>query len=137
VNQLTTKAITACCGCSRGPAPTYPTKGRVVFADKSPLAGGNIEFAPQSGQIRTSARGVIGDDGTFVLTTFREGDGAIEGKHRVLIIPARRRGELPGKAARTLDGKYQDFATSGLEATVSADGPNDFEFVVTPAGGKR
>jgi hypothetical protein len=108
-----------------------------VFADKSPLAGGNIEFAPESGQIRASARGVVEEDGTFVLTTFREGDGAIEGHHRVLIIPARRRGEQPGKAARTIDGKYQSFDTSGLDANVSPDGQNDFEFVVAPAGGKR
>jgi hypothetical protein len=108
-----------------------------MFADKTPLKGGNIEFAPDSGQIRASARGLIGEDGTFVLATFRDGDGAIEGRHRVLILPARHRGESPGKAARTIDGKYQSFETSGLEATVSPDGPNDFEFVVSSPEGKH
>ena len=124
-------------GCSHGPVPTYPAKGRVIFPDKSPLAGGNIEFAPQAGEIKASARGVIGEDGHFVLTTFRDGDGAIEGQHRVLIIPARRRGEQPGKGPRILHGKYQSFETSGLEANVSASGINEFEFVVNPAAGMR
>jgi hypothetical protein len=109
----------------------------VVFADKTPLPGGNIEFAPVEGKIRTSARGQIEENGTFTLTTFRSSDGAIEGKHRVLIIPARKRGERPGKAARNLDGKYQSFDTSGLEANVSSNSKNDFEFVVTAAANAK
>ena len=80
---------------------------------------------------------MIEEDGTFRLTTFQEGDGAIEGVHRVLIIPARRRGERPGKADRNIDGKYQSFDTSELEAKVSPDSSNEFEFVVSPAGGNR
>lgn len=76
---------------------------------------------------------MIEDDGTFRLTTFREGDGAIAGLHHVLIIPARQRGQRPGAAARTISGKYQSFDTSGLEANISADSVNHFEFVVESA----
>lgn len=120
-------------GCNPSGPATYPSSGLVVFADKSPLTSGNIEFAPVEGEIRTSARSMINEDGSFRLSTFSEHDGAIEGRHRVLIIPGRVRGERPGTQTRTLHGKYQDFETSGLEATVSADGPNNFEFVVDPA----
>src|SRR5262245_52612495 len=80
-------SIVCATGCNRGPVPTYPVSGRVVFGDKAPLPGGNIEFSPVDGKVRTSARGMIAEDGTFTLTTFRDADGAIEGKHRVLIIP--------------------------------------------------
>jgi hypothetical protein len=76
---------------------------------------------------------MVEEDGSFRLSTFSEADGAIAGLHRVLIIPGRARGERPGTQKRTLHGKYQSFDTSGLEATVTADGPNNFEFVVEPA----
>jgi hypothetical protein len=101
------------------------------------MQGGNIEFSPKEGTIKTIARAMIEDDGTFRLSTFGNGDGALAGDYRISLIPARRRGEQPGKAARTIDGKYQSFDTSGLEASVSPGGSNDFEFVVSPAGGKR
>jgi hypothetical protein len=104
-----------------------------VFPDKSPLSSGHIEFAPVEGEVKTSARGMIEEDGSFRLSTFGEEDGAVSGRHRVLIIPGRTRGERPGAQKPTLHGKYQSFDTSGLEATVSADGPNNFEFVVDPA----
>ena len=101
-----------------------------MFTDGSPLRGGNIEFAPKEGTIKTSARAMIEDDGTFRLSTFGNGDGALGGDYRVSLIPARRRGEPGDKAARSLSGKYQDANSSGLEATVSPDSPNEFEFVV-------
>ena len=120
-------------GCQPSGPTAYPASGRVVFSDKSPLTSGNIEFAPVEGEIRTSARGMIEEDGSFRLSTFSEADGALAGRHRVLIIPGRQRGERPGTERRTLHGKYQSFDTSGLEATISTDGPNIFEFVVEPA----
>ena len=120
-------------GCKASGLAAYPASGRVVFSDKSPLTSGNIEFAPVEGEIRTSARGMIEEDGSFRLSTFGEADGALAGRHRVLIIPGRQRGERPGTQRRTLHGKYQSFDTSGLEATISTNGPNIFEFVVEPA----
>jgi hypothetical protein len=117
-------------GCSDGRPTTFPAGGRVVFPDGSPLRGGNIEFAPKAGTGKTSARAMIEDDGTFRLSTFANGDGALAGDYRVSLIPARRRGEPGDKAARSLSGKYQDANSSDLEATVSPDSPNEFEFVV-------
>jgi hypothetical protein len=117
-------------GCGNGRLPTYHAGGRVIFPDGSPLQGANIEFAPRGGTIKTSARAVTEADGTFRLSTFGNGDGALAGLYRVSLIPARRRGEPGGTAARRLDRKYQDPNSSGLEATVSPDSPNEFEFVV-------
>jgi hypothetical protein len=125
------------CGCSGNLVPTYPAGGQVVFSDGKPLPGGNIEFAPQEGTVRTSARAMIQEDGTFRLTTFEDGDGAIEGQHRVLIIPARQREDRNARFAWSVDPKYQSFDTSELEATVLPDTENEFKFVVHPAGHSR
>lgn len=125
-------------GCGDKYPATYPVSGRVIFPNGTPLPGGNIEFAPQEGPARTSARGMIESDGIFQLTTFRDGDGAVEGRHRVLILPARRREDRSGKPSINLDPKYQSFDTSGLEFTVSPDAEqNEFEITVTVAGRSR
>jgi hypothetical protein len=116
-------------GCGDSRVPTYPAGGRVRFPDGSLLQGGNIEFAPKDGAMKTSARAVIEQDGTFRLSTFGNGDGAMAGDYRVSLIPARRRGDQ-GANSRSFDGAYQDPNKSGLEATVAPDSPNEFEFVV-------
>jgi hypothetical protein len=126
-------AVAGLLGCGNGRVPTYPAGGRVVFADGAPLQGGSIEFAPKEGAIKTSARAMIENDGTFRLSTYGNGDGAHAGVYRVSILPARHRGERGTTPPRGMSGKYQDPNTSGLEATVSADSPNKFELVVEPS----
>jgi hypothetical protein len=59
-------------------------------------------------------------DWKFRLTTFRDGDGALAGVRRVAIIPDRRRGQRADEAELRFDGIYQDFETSGLEATTAS-----------------
>ena len=66
-------------------SPPVPVKGRVTYRGK-PLAKGTITFEPTDGG--REARGTIGPDGTFVLTTNQEGDGALIGVHRVAVSDA-------------------------------------------------
>ena len=86
-------------GCGSGhPAPTYPVTGKVVFSDDgTPLStGGSIlwESVPdEPGVLPFNASGAIQADGTFELTTFEEGDGAVAGEHRVLVRPKRPTGQ--------------------------------------------
>jgi hypothetical protein len=120
-------------GCGEGRVPANPAGGKIVFADGTPLQGGNIEFAPKDGVVKTSARAMIEKDGTFRLSSYGNGDGAHAGVYRVSILPARHRGEPGATPPRGLSGKYQDANSSGLEATVSEDSPNEFEFVVEPS----
>jgi hypothetical protein len=85
-----------CWGCgSDSSAPpagsTVPIKGKVTFKGQ-PVTGGDIQFEPtDSGR---PANGKIQPDGTFTMTTFKEGDGAVPGTHRVAVsgnvkLPAR------------------------------------------------
>ena len=119
-------------GCGKaGLLPTYRTTGTVVFRDGKPLEGGTIIF--ESVDHPVSARSVIEPDGTFRLSTYDEGDGAVAGLHRVAISPPMDmtvdRDEV--RTRRVIHPRYTDIEASGLEFEVSADGPNEFEVQVS------
>ena len=76
------------CGCSNGPEPTYSVQG-VVTVDDVPLEGGSILFEPVEpvpGGNYYSARGTIDAAGRYELSTFGEQDGAVAGKHYVMVF---------------------------------------------------
>jgi hypothetical protein len=80
--------IPALAGCGGGPNTPYPVRGVVVYEDGQPakeLAGGSVSFTPVANLGETVASGSIEEDGTFILSYKREGDGAIAGKHHVTI----------------------------------------------------
>ena len=117
-----------------GALPTYPVEGTVTFPDGTPLQRGWVEFQPVTADQPTSARGQIGPDGRYRLTTFRQHDGAIEGEHRVLVSspPAVDRDRNPHPQPVT-DPRFQRFETSGLSFTVSKEqAQNRFDIQVTP-----
>jgi len=80
------------------------------------------------------ARAKIEADGTFELSTFDDSDGAVIGKHRVLVSAQRdaddyyKRGIVPRPV---IDERFEDYETSGLELTVEA-GDNELPIVVAP-----
>jgi len=123
--------LVGCTGNDR--LPTYEAFGVVGFPDGAALSGGFILF--QSMEHGKVARSVIEADGTFRLRTFEPGDGALAGKHRVSVIPAKQAGFDPdeGTEPATLHVKYQDAELSGLVFEVTPEGPNDFRVVVERA----
>lgn len=112
-------------GCE-SPVATHPVTGKVVLANGTPVGGGIIKFRTTSQEGETvKAHGQIQADGSFELTTFDEGDGALEGDHEVILFsPATSDG---GGAAATANfpQKYRKYETSGLQFHVSP-GENDF-----------
>ena len=114
--------------------PTYPVSGKVVFEDGKPLTTGGLvllESVVTEG-LPVNARGTINADGTFELTTFEDGDGAVAGKHQMLVRARRDNDDLlkRGIAPRPIiDPPLEGFDTSGLEYTVE-EGNNEFEVVV-------
>jgi hypothetical protein len=76
-----------CWGCGpagHGTTPDLiPVKGKVTYKGK-PLSPGTIKFIPDG--YGREARGAIRTDGSFVLTTHKEGDGVVPGEHRVSIV---------------------------------------------------
>jgi hypothetical protein len=78
--------MAACClvllaGCGPQLPATAPVHGKITFGGK-PVASGKIAFRPTAGR---SSLGTIASDGSYTLSTFSPGDGAILGKHHVTI----------------------------------------------------
>lgn len=73
--------LVAAAGCGRG-AGIVPVSGRVEV-DGKPLSTGGIMVVPETGR---AASGSIAPDGRFTLSTFKEGDGVVKGRHKVEIF---------------------------------------------------
>ena len=69
-------ALSGCGG--SGEMPTVPAAGTVTYQGK-PIEKGGIQFQPEKGR---PASGII-EGGKFTLTTYKDGDGAVAGKHLV------------------------------------------------------
>jgi hypothetical protein len=107
----------------------HPVRGKVVYKDQTPLTGGLVVFEAVDPAARVSADGPIQADGTFRLRTDQAGDGAVAGRHRVLVVPP-----VPPKLQERnpptpIHPRFQHFDTSELEFTV-VPGPNEFTIVV-------
>lgn len=71
-------------GCSkRHEQETSRVRGLVTL-DGKPLPSGGVMFVPPSGR---GATGMIQSDGTYVLGTYGDDDGAIVGEHSVSVVP--------------------------------------------------
>jgi len=72
-------------GCGPKRPETVPVSGRVTYHGK-PVAGAHVMFQPEQGR---PAVATTGPDGSYRLTTFVAGDGALLGRHRVTIQATR------------------------------------------------
>ena len=109
-------------GCSSGAVTLpalIPVKGKVTYKGQ-PLTKGVIRFEPDG--YGRKASGQIQADGTFVLTTDKEGDGVVAGHHQVSISGT---GAKASKEA--VPKKYTQRTTSKLEADVDAE-HTEFQF---------
>jgi len=112
------------CGSKSERPETLPVQGKVTYKGQ-PVPKGTVTFQSDSGQ---TATGEIQSDGTYKLSTFAEGDGALPGHHKVMIIandadPTLMPGSSPGyKPPKDLvPKKYEKLETSGLQADVTKD----------------
>src|SRR5436189_6055052 len=89
--QMGSLLLLGIAGC--GGKDLYPVEGKVEYkdgSDVSVLAGGWITFVPTDPEVnKTSAQGEIKTDGSFQMSTYREGDGVVPGKYKVLVAPPR------------------------------------------------
>jgi hypothetical protein len=62
---------------------TAEISGKVEFDGRPMVGGGQIMFVPLREEDGKASVGEIRPDGTFSLTTYQKGDGAVLGEHRV------------------------------------------------------
>lgn len=102
-------------GCSGGTGVTTVSASGVVIYKGQPVSEANVAFLGD-GSIRP-AIAVTDDDGKFVLTTVRSGDGAVVGKHMVTVSKTV---EPPTKAAPTGSVSMEDAAKAAQETPSDA-----------------
>ena len=120
-------------GCGGGEA-VHQVRGHVQAADGRRATFGTVEFMSEAGG--KVASGAIQRDGSFRLSTFRAGDGAVAGRHRVIIVQVIDTEHLPlEKHRHVLDvhPRHARYETSGLQVTVEPGKQNSFELVVDAA----
>lgn len=128
-------------GCSRGPA-TAKVAGSVTL-DGKPLSFGSVMFQSATGE--QPARGDIQPDGAFTLTTFKPGDSAIVGSHRVRVVcyssqdPAKKGQGAMGDSLGTLliPERYTSPGASGLTAEAPCEGLDNFKIELQSKGAVR
>jgi hypothetical protein len=117
-------------GCGGGQPKTAVVRGTVTYKGK-PVPNGTVSFIPASGP---AATGEIGPDGSYTLTTFRKGDGAVLGMHKVVIAAMQdMTGRLPEDRnplpPSIVPDKYTSIGTTDLTAEVK-DGENTINFTL-------
>jgi hypothetical protein len=111
--------LTLLCGCGSGLPERGKVTGKVTFNGK-PVPEGTVTFYPATGR---SASGRIQPDGTYTLTTFDEGDGAIVGPNDVTIEAVRFAGAPRAKS-------FEEEIATVKGAKVSSSGAMNAQWLV-------
>jgi hypothetical protein len=115
------------CGCSGGDAgqkPTAKVSGTVTF-DGKPVSGGTLIFSPitpeggKQTEAGKSGQATITSSGTYVVTTYSDGDGAVVGKHRVLFSAPPAPAPSGDAHAQPAASPYAGLSPKDAEVTVS------------------
>jgi 3',5'-cyclic AMP phosphodiesterase CpdA len=110
--------------------PAHPVAGQVLL-DGCPLPGMTVVFNQPSAdgkRYRWFADARIEADGSFVLSSYRAGDGASVGEYAVTVVPSFGLVDTPGRAqANQVPEKYRKAETTPLKAVVK-EGKNTFAF---------
>jgi hypothetical protein len=123
-------------GCnSSGDFPTAPTRGRVVCEGK-PVPHVMVFFEPtetgKSAIVGKSGFAIAKEDGTFVISTYGNGDGAVVGHHRVRVgLPHRE--DYPNFKCDCYLNSEVDFT----EVDIKKGEKNEFELVLKKKTGKE
>jgi hypothetical protein len=123
-------------GCSR---PSYqlqtaPVSGKVTL-DGQPLTSGYVVIPTAKGRM---ASGRLQPDGTFVMTTYDEGDGAQVGTHPVIVNPIPLDEYAPpGQKRVPIPEQYTRAGTSGITIDVKPDEDNYLEINLSSKNQKK
>jgi hypothetical protein len=131
VRLLLLPFLVAIVGCGGGDQkPTAKVQGKVTF-NGQPVPGGTLSFAPiaaeKGNEPGKSASGGVNSDGTYVLSTYADKDGAVIGKHRVIYLAA--------SAAAAAGANPDDPASGHSDETAAANPapPSPFQGLIPKA----
>lgn len=130
LDVLGTVLVVAVVGCSKPPYDVAPVRGTVTV-DGQRLTAGRVMFAPvdKAGELNPGkpAFGRIGPEGSFVLSTYRDEDGAVVGEHHVTVAA------LPGgNAKESGEPKYRFFHVPATYHVLAGQ-QNEIDIQITKA----
>jgi hypothetical protein len=116
-------------GCGDGRPKRVPISGQVLI-DGKPLDFGFIQFMPENARASDCN---LDSNGRFTLSCFGQNDGAVPGKH-IVVVSA---GETlsPTKTRWHAPKKYADYRTSGLTQEIT-DANENLTINITWDGGQ-
>jgi hypothetical protein len=121
--SLCLTALTLSVGCG-GPSrrAVYPAKGKLVAADGKPAVGATIILHPVKGtaeDIPHKPAATVNSEGSFVLTAYKDSDGAPAGEY-VATIEWRPLPKTPFEPEQPdkLNGKFRDPSASPFKVTI-------------------
>jgi hypothetical protein len=128
-------ALIAGCGKPAYQLETAPVHGKVTL-DGQPLPSGYVVVPTARGRM---ASGRIHPDGTFVMTTYDEGDGVQVGTHPVIVneLPPDEFSPVPADERVPIPTRYTSAGTSGLTVDVKPDEDNYLDINLTTSSPKR
>lgn len=117
---------------------TAPVTGKVTYEGQA-VTGGTLLFSPiaegSSNKSGKTGTATIKSDGTYVMTTYSEGDGAVIGQNRVLFNPPSPQApsSTDGAHAESKPSPYDGLVAKTAQVSV-AKGKNtiDIELVKAP-----
>ena len=133
VHMITLSVVVMCfvlTGCS-DQLRTYPVSGKVRFTTGGVVHVGTVEL--KSKEHNVQARGQIQSDGSFTLTTYKDGDGAIAGMHDCVVVQFVMAEGISGHKPSTVgvvDRRFASYSTSGLKAEISSSQSNELILMV-------
>ena len=131
---LAALAMALVAGCSSG---RNTVAGTVTYDDGTPVESGIVIGDATVDGKPVSVQGTI-RNGAFSWGGAKEGDGALPGQYRVIVVPPDLSEYQLSQGMRpAIDGKYGKYETSGLSFEVKP-GKNEFNIKVTrPKAGRR
>ena len=107
-----------CAGCGGGydQLPTTKVNGNISYQGTA-LESGSVTFFPVDGG--KHAVGMITKDGAFTLSTYESGDGAVIGKHKVVINVSYEGPDGVPNSVPRIPKKYFDLKTTPLTVNVT------------------
>ena len=130
--------IVAGCGDGKDRAKTYPVQGTATFQGE-PMPGARINFSPIEGEAKERGLvpvGVVGEDGTFSVSTYETGDGAPAGRYKVTLVwddesKMAAGGPGGGGSLDRFKGRYKKPDKSRIEVTIT-EGKNVLDPIKLP-----
>ena len=109
-------------GCQNYEKETAIVRGTIAL-DGNPVTKGTVMFVPRAGR---SGRAVIQADGTFQVSTYDDGDGAIVGENKVAVVVVFGEDATAEEVKmHLLPVKYASTSTSGIVCDVKASEENE------------